>query len=187
MIALSWTLDLPRATDAGALRSTGSALGSALGESDGLLAGIVGVTGAGIDGAAHTSIALLSVWSNSSRLSRFLWSDAMATFERELARPSGRLWAVSSVQLDRTRLAKATHCGLTVTHTPPDAPLAARVDAHRAAVDRALAGRSCALACRGLDAATWDEASLDAWTGRPRAYDGKVFEVVAAVASSSAP
>ena len=61
-------------------------------------------------------------------------------------------------------------------------PLAARVEDHKGAVGQALAGKSTALALRGLDVATWDEVSVDVWTGRPRSYAGRVFKVVAAAA-----
>ena len=37
----------------------------------------------------------------------------MTAIERDLARPSGRLWSVTSVQLDRGKFAKASHLGLT--------------------------------------------------------------------------
>ncbi len=185
MIALTWVLDLPAATDMGAVRALGSRTGEALAESDGLLAAVVGVAEAGVEDATHNALALATVWANSSRMNAFVWGTAMAGIERELARPSGRLWSVSSVQLDRAKLAKATHLGLTRA-AASGAPLASRVDAHKGEVGRAVAGKSTALALRGLDVDTWDEVSVDAWTGRPRAYAGRVFQVVAAAAPERA-
>lgn len=179
MIAWTWVLDVPRGTR---LDGVAARTGEALGESEGLLAGLVAVAEAGVEDAPQTALALVSVWANGSRLNAFVWGDAMASLERDLARPSGRLWSVTSVQRDRERLLKATHAGLAVS-APMTAPLAERVDAHRGEVGRALAGRSTALACRGLDPHTWDEASIDAWTGRPRAYAGRVFSVVRAAAA----
>ena len=185
MIALTYVLDLPRATEMGAVRAIASRTGDVLAESDGLLAGVVGVAEAGVEEASQNSLVLTTVWANSSRMNAFVWGTAMAGIERELARPSGRLWAVSSVQLDRAKLAKASHVGVTRTAGNSES-LAARVDAHKGEVGRAAAGKSTALALRGLDVATWDEVSVDAWTGRPRAYAGRVFQVVAAAAPERA-
>ena len=179
MIALTWVLDLPRATDMTAVRARLEE-GGALGQSDGLLAGLFGVAEAGVEEASQSAIVHASVWANSSRMGKFLWSDAMASFERDFARPSGRLWSVTSVQLDRARLANATHLGLATTSGGVTGNLADRVTQHMAATGLALAGRSTALACRGLDPATWDEASIEAWTGRPRKYEGRLFAVVSA-------
>jgi len=53
-------------------------------------------------------------------------------------------------------------------------------------VGRALAGKSTALALRGLDVASWDELEVSVWTGRPRSFAGRVFQVVSAVAPERA-
>ena len=184
MIALTWLLDLPLATDRAAVRGHAGALGAALDETDGLLAGAVGLAEAGVEGEARNRLLFLSLWGNSSRMSQFLWSDAVAGLERELARPLARLWSVTTVRLNAERLAKATYAGLAVTSAAQD-PLAERVSAQRGVVDRAIAGKSTALSARGFDTATWDELSLDVWTGRPRTPQGVVVPV-ASVHSSRA-
>ena len=182
MIALTLVTDLPRTTPMNAVRDRARADGRALAGSDGVLAAFAAVAEVGVEGATHNSFAIVSVWANSSRMSAFLWGETMASIERDLARPSGRLWAVTSVQLDRARVLKATHVGITVVAAAQDRALATRVDDHKGAVSRALAGKSTALAARGIDVASWDECALDAWTGRPRTYAGRVFQVVSAAA-----
>src|SRR5690606_24043062 len=82
MIALTWVLDLPLAADRSNVRDHAARLGFVLDESDGLLAGVVGVTEPGVEGAHRNRLALLSVWGNSSRMAQFLWSDAVARLER---------------------------------------------------------------------------------------------------------
>ena len=181
MIALTWVLDLPRATDIAAVR-TRLEQGGTLGRPDGLLAGFFGVAEAGVEDASQSAIAHVSVWANSSRMGKFLWSDTMASFERDFARPSGRLWSVTSVQLDRARLANGTHLGLATAPGAVNGNLPDRVKGHMAATGLALAGRSTALSCRGIDPSTWDEASIEVWTGRPRGYAGRLFAVANAYA-----
>ena len=184
MIALTWFLDLPLATDASLVRAHAARLGAALDDTDGLLAGVVGVAEAGVDGETRNRLALISLWGNSSRMAQFLWSDAVAGIERELARPSARLWSVTTARLDGKRIASPTHAGVSVTPAA-NHPLADRVAEHRGAADRAIAGRSTALSARGFDTASWEEVSVDVWTGRPRTYDGIVVPV-ASVHSSRA-
>ena len=186
MIALTWVLALPRATDMARVRARLEHDGAVLSQSDGLLAGLLGVSEAGVENASHSAIAHASVWANSSRMGQFLWSDTMVTFERDFARPSGRLWSVTSVQLDRSRLVDATHLGIAKTSAAPAGTLPAIVDEHKAGAARSMVGRSTALACRGVDPATWDEGSIDAWTGRPRTFAGSVFSVVSVAAPAPA-
>jgi len=182
MIAYTWVLDLPRSSDMAGVRAIAESLGDSLAGSDGLLAGLVGVTEAGTEGEQHTALALLTVWANTSRMNAFIWGDAMASVEHHLARPSGRLWSVGSVQLDRTRVGSVTHVGLDISANRPYETLAEVVDAQQGSASRAMAGRSSALACRGLDPTTWERVSIDAWTGRPRDDDARVFRTVSAVA-----
>ena len=187
MIALTWVLALPRATDMARVRARLEHDGAALAQSDGLLAGLLGVSEAGVENASHSAIAHASVWANSSRMGQFLWSDTMVTFERDFARPSGRLWSVTSVQMDRSRVFDVTHFGFSMASAAATGTLPTLVDEHKATTARAMVGRSTVLACRALDPATWDEASIDAWTGRPRAHDGSLFSVVSVVAPAPAP
>ena len=185
MIALTWVIDLPRGTDGRSVRSLAGRTGEVLAQSDGLLAGVVGVAEVGVDDATQNAFALATVWANSSRVNAFVWGGAMAAIERELARPSGRLWSVTSVQLDRAKFAKSTHLGLVRT-AATGASLSARVEEHKGEVGRALAGKSTALALRGLDVASWDELEVSVWTGRPRSFAGRVFQVVSAAAPERA-
>lgn len=180
MIALTWVIDLPRTAPSAEAHAHAQTLGAALAASDGLLAGITAVGEAGQEGADNNAYASFTIWANSSRLSAFLWGDAMASVERDFARPSGRLWAVSSVQMDRAKLLNSTHAGLLVTAATPGQTLKAIVDDHKGSASRSVAGRSTGLACRGLDVSSWDEAQIEAWTGRPRGFEGRVFQVVTA-------
>ena len=181
MIALTFVLDLPRGTDMASVRALAGRTSEALAASDGLLAGVLGVAEVGVEEATQNSLCIATIWANSSRMNAFAWGEAMTAIERDLARPSGQLWSVSSVQLDRGKVAEASHLGLTRV-AANQMPLAARVEGHKGAVGLALAGKSTAMAFRGLDLATWDEVSVDVWTGRPRAYAGRVFKVVNATA-----
>lgn len=183
MIALTWVIDVPLATDMTAIRATAESTADALEESPGLLAGLTAITVAGKDLATRNTAAMLTVWANTSRMAEFLWGDATAEVEQRLARPTAHMWPVSSVQLDRTRFPNITHAGLHILPRVTYNPISSLVKQQRTATQRAAAGRSTALACRGLDPKTWEDVSIDAWVGRPRAYDGRVFEVVRAIAN----
>jgi hypothetical protein len=183
MIALTWVIDVPLSTDMDAIRSTAESTGDALAESPGLLAGITAISVAGVDDYVRNSVAMLTVWANTSRMAEFLWGDATAQVERKLARPSARTWTVSSVQLNRGIFSTVTHAGLHVRPRTDFGPLSQIVSGHRANVAQTAAGRANALACRGLDPNTWEDVSVDAWRGRPRSYDGRLFSVVRAVAN----
>jgi hypothetical protein len=186
MIALTWVIDVPLAMNMDQIRATAESTGESLAQSQGLLAGVTGVTVAGVEDAQRNTIAMLTIWNNTSRMAEFLWGDATAEVEKRLARPTAHVWPVSSVQLDRTRFANATHAGLHILPRTSFNPISSVVNQHRSAVNRAAAGRSTALACRGLDPKTWEDVSIDVWTGRPRSYDGRVFHVVRAIANPAA-
>jgi len=182
MIAYTWVLELPRNTDMAEIRAVAERLGDSLADADGLLAGLVGINEAGHEGESRNAFALLSVWANTSRMNAFIWGDAMASVEHNVTRPSGRLWSVSSVQMDRGRLLAASHAGLDIRANRTYETLADAVDAQQGSAARAMVGRSSALACRGLDPATWERVSIDAWSGRPRDDETRVFRAIRAVA-----
>ena len=183
MIALTWVIDVPLATNMEAIRTTAESTADALDASPGLLAGVTAVTVAGEDQATRNAVALVTVWANTSRMAEFLWGDATAQVEQRLARPSAHVWPVSSVQLDRTKFPRVTHVGLNIAPSVAHSPIANIVKNQRDASAKAALGRSTALTCRGLDARTWEDVNIDAWIGRPRSYDGRVFGVVRAVAN----
>ena len=112
MIALTWVIDVPLATNMAAIRATAESTGESLEASPGLLAGITAMTVAGEAGAPRNTVAMLTVWANTSRMAEFLWGDATAEVEARLARPTAHMWPVSSVQLDRSRFPNITHAGL---------------------------------------------------------------------------
>ena len=182
MIALTWMIDVPLAMDMSGVRAVAQSTGDSLENSPGLLAGVTCVSEAGADGSMQNTIALLSVWANTSRMSEFLWGEATAQVERKLARPSARIWTVSSVQLDRARFSSATHAGVFIRPRIGDF-VSEYVKQQRDAAAKAAAGRSTALACRGLDPNSWEDVSVDAWVGRPRSYSGRVLNVVRAIAN----
>ncbi|MGC4173948.1 MAG: DUF4865 family protein [Demequina sp.] len=178
---MTWVIDVPLAMDMNAVRNTAASTGEALSQTAGLLAGVTAVSTAGFDEATRNSIAMLTIWANTSRMAEFLWGDATARIEQHLARPSARMWTVGSIQLERPRFPAITHVGLWVRPRMSWEPIGAVVEMQRQAAAKSLAGRSTALACRGLDPNTWEDVSIDAWQGRPRRYDGQVFNVVRAV------
>jgi hypothetical protein len=183
VIALTWVIDVPLATDMNAIRATAEATGDSLDASPGLLAGLTAVSIAGEDMATRNSVAMLTVWANTSRMAEFLWGDATAEVERRLARPTAHVWPVSSVQLDRSKFANTTHAGLHVRPSTSSGLISGMVERQREAAQRAAAGRSTTLTCRGLDPKSWEDLNIDAWTGRPRTYEGRVFTVVRAIAN----
>lgn len=184
MIAMTWIIDVPLTTDMGEIRAIATSTADALEQSAGLLAGITGISEAGVDEESRNSIGMLTIWANTSRMAEFLWGDATAQVERRLARPSARIWTVSSVQLDRPTFARVSHAGLFVRPRANNGPISALVDEQRTAAARSGAGRATGLACRALDPGSWEDASIDAWTGRPRSYDGRVLRIVKAVAGA---
>ena len=183
MIALTWVIDVPLNSDMDAIRATAESTGEALEASAGLLAGVTAVSVAGVDDYVRNSVAMLTVWANTSRMAEFLWGDATAQVERKLARPSARTWTVSSVQLNRAIFAGVTHAGLYVRPRMDGGPISSIVAGQRQAAAQAAAGRANALTCRGLDPNTWEDVSIDAWRGRPRSYNGRLFSVVRAIAN----
>jgi hypothetical protein len=183
VIALTWVIDMPLATNMAAIRDTAESTGASLEASPGLLTGITAMTVAGQGESTRNTVAMLTVWANTSRMAEFLWGDATAEVEKRLARPTAHIWPVSSVQLDRSRFPNITHAGLHIMPRMTYNPISSLVKQQRTATQKAAAGRSTALACRGLDPKTWEDVSIDAWIGHPRAYDGRVFEVVQAIAN----
>jgi hypothetical protein len=182
MIAMTWLIDVPLFTSMEPIRETAESTAQSLSESAGLLAGVTAISQAGVEGETRNSIAMLTIWANTSRMAEFLWGDATARVERQLARPSARIWTVSTVKVERTRFPNVTHAGVHIRPRISHDLIASVVANQRVAAGHAAAGRSTGLTCRGLDPNSWEDVSVDAWVGRPRSYDGRVLQIVRAVA-----
>ncbi|WP_084129693.1 DUF4865 family protein [Demequina sp. NBRC 110055] len=178
MIAMRYSIALPRDYDMTLIRRRVAERGHALDEYDGLVLKAYCMSEVGVNGATANEYAPVYVWANTSRMGRFLWGgDGFQGIEADFGRPRVDLWPVASMHLNAAGAREATTAVFTRAPAHVDETWADAADRLRTDANATALKRDARASVRALDAATGDAIGFDLLMGRPRRTDGHVYEV----------
>lgn len=179
MIALHWTVFLPRDYDLDRVRERVRAEAPTMDVAPGLVLFAHGLRAAGASGVAVHRYSTVSVWSNTSRMGAYLWDDG--GFERVRAQYGAvdvRLWSIAGLQLDRSKLERADRMEVASGSARRDEPLSRLAGEARTHADRAMRSRDIHAAVRALDPASGAAFSVDLRSGISRNEEGLGYTLV---------
>lgn len=178
MIAMRYSIALPRDYDMAVIRHRIAERGHALDEYDGLVLKASCLSEAGVAGATENVYAPFYVWANTSRMSRFLWGgDGFEGIERDFGRPRVDVWPIASLHLNAAGAKGATTAVLTRTAATPAETWADAADRLRTEANAAALRKDARAAARAIDTTTGDVIGFDLLTAAPRRTTGTVYEV----------
>jgi ketosteroid isomerase-like protein len=177
MLALRYTVTLPRDYDMNRVRERIAARGGEFDSTEGLLFKAFCLSEAGVGDGAENSYSPFYVWTNTSRMGAFLWDhEGFGSFVKQFGRPRMETWAISSIQLNKAGMRGATAAQITST-ADNGAALDQVAERQKSDAIASHKQKGNVGAVRGVNLATGEAMAFDAYTAVPRTVAGRVYEV----------